>query len=41
MRLGQPLPRSRFPAVLALVIGAGAVLLLVLLLVNGLDLEEL
>ena len=30
MRLGQPLPRSRFPAILALVIGAGAVLLLVL-----------
>jgi putative membrane protein len=30
MRLGRPLPRSRFPAILALVIGAGAVLLLVL-----------
>jgi inner membrane protein YidH len=30
MRLGRPLPRSRFPAVLALVIGAGAVLMLVL-----------
>jgi putative membrane protein len=35
MRLGQPLPPSRFPAVLALVIGAGAVLLLVLVLVSG------
>ena len=41
MRLGQPLPRSRFPAVLALVIGLGALALLVLLLANGLDLEEL
>jgi putative membrane protein len=36
MRLGQPLPRSRFPAVLALVIGAGAVALLVAVLVSGL-----
>jgi hypothetical protein len=30
MRLGQPLPPSRFPAVLALLIGAGAVVLLAL-----------
>ncbi len=29
MRLGQPLPRSRFPAVLALTVGLGAVLLVV------------
>lgn len=36
MRLGRPLPRSRFPAVLALVIGAGAVALLVVVLVSGL-----
>lgn len=28
MRLGRPLPASRFPAVLALLIGAGAVVLL-------------
>jgi inner membrane protein YidH len=36
MRLGRPLPRSRFPALLALVIGAGAVALLVVVLVSGL-----
>jgi putative membrane protein len=35
MRLGQPLPASRFPALLALVIGAGAVALLVVVLVSG------
>src|SRR5258705_1214214 len=35
MRLGQPLPRSRFPAILALVIGAGAVALLIGVLVSG------
>jgi putative membrane protein len=35
MRLGRPLPPSRFPAVLALVIGAGAVLLLVLVVASG------
>jgi putative membrane protein len=35
MRLGRPLPRSRFPAILALLIGAGAVLLLVLVLLSG------
>ena len=35
MRLGQPLPPSRFPAILALVIGAGAVLLLVLVVASG------
>ena len=36
MRLKQPLPRSRFPATLALVIGSGAALLLVLVLSTGL-----
>jgi len=36
MRLGQPLPRSRFPATLALVIGAGGVLLLGLVITSGL-----
>jgi len=36
MRLRQPLPRSRFPATLALVIGAGAVLLLILVVTSGL-----
>lgn len=36
MRLGQPLPRSRFPAILGLVIGLGAVVMLVLVLVSGL-----
>ncbi len=35
MRLGQPLPRSRFPAVLALVTAAGAVVLLVLVFAAG------
>jgi putative membrane protein len=35
MRLGQPLPRSRFPAILALVIGAGAVLMLILVLTSA------
>ena len=28
MRLGEPLPPSRFPAALALIVGAGAVVLL-------------
>jgi putative membrane protein len=36
MRLGQPLPRSLFPAILALAIGVGAVVLLVLVLASGL-----
>jgi putative membrane protein len=36
MRLGEPLPRSRFPAVLALVIGVGTVALLVLVILTGL-----
>jgi putative membrane protein len=36
MRLGQPLPPSRFPAILALVIGLGAVVLLALILMSGL-----
>jgi putative membrane protein len=35
MRLGQPLPASRFPAVLALVIFLGAVLLLVAIIIPG------
>jgi putative membrane protein len=37
MRLGQPLPASRFPAVLALAIGAGALVLLVAVVTNGLS----
>ena len=32
MRLGRPLPASRFPGVLAVVVGAGALLLVVALL---------
>jgi putative membrane protein len=36
MRLGQPLPPSRFPAILGLVIGVGAVILLALVLIAGL-----
>jgi putative membrane protein len=32
MRAGQPLPRSRFPAVLALLIGTGSAVLIVLVL---------
>jgi putative membrane protein len=35
MRVGAPLPRSRFPAFLALTIAAGAILLAVLILVSG------
>jgi putative membrane protein len=35
MRLQQPLPPSRFPATLSLVIGSGAALLLVLILSSG------
>jgi putative membrane protein len=35
MRLGRPLPRSRFPAALALVIGTGALLLLILIIFSG------
>jgi inner membrane protein YidH len=35
MRLGEPLPRSRFPAILSLSIGAGAVVLLVLVITTG------
>ena len=35
MRVGAPLPRSRFPAFLALTIGAGALILAVLILVSG------
>jgi putative membrane protein len=36
IRLGQPLPRSRFPAVLAVLIGLGSAALLVLVLSAGL-----
>jgi putative membrane protein len=36
MRLGQPLPRSRFPAILALVIAIGALGLLVVVATSGL-----
>jgi putative membrane protein len=36
MRLGQPLPRSRFPAILALVIALGAAVLLILVVASGL-----
>jgi putative membrane protein len=35
MRLGHPLPRSRFPAVLALVIGLGAAFLIAVVLITG------
>ncbi|PWR08703.1 hypothetical protein DKT68_15045 [Micromonospora acroterricola] len=35
IRLGQELPASRFPAVLALAVGAGAVLLVVAVLVRA------
>ena len=38
MRLGRPLPRSRFPAILGLVIGLGGAVLLVVVLVSGLRL---
>jgi putative membrane protein len=36
MRLGQELPGSKFPAVLAIVVAAGAILLIVLVLVRAL-----
>jgi len=36
MRLGQALPRSRFPAVLSLILAGGAVVLLIVLLFSGL-----
>jgi putative membrane protein len=35
MRVDAPLPRSRFPAFLALTIAAGAILLAILILVSG------
>ncbi len=35
MRLGEPLPASRFPAILALVLFLGSVLLLVAIIVPG------
>jgi hypothetical protein len=35
MRLGHPLPRSRFPAALAIVICVGALALLVVVIANG------
>jgi putative membrane protein len=35
MRLGQPLPPSRFPAVLAIAVGVGALLLVVANLLPG------
>lgn len=34
IRLGEPLPRSRFPAVLSLIVAAGALTLLVVVLVS-------
>lgn len=37
MRLGEPLPPSRFPAALALLIATGAVLLLVLVFAEGMQ----
>jgi putative membrane protein len=37
MRLGKPLPPSRFPAALALVIAAGAAVLLGLVLLSGMN----
>jgi inner membrane protein YidH len=36
MRLGQPLPPSRFPAILGLLIGLGALVLLAFVLISGL-----
>jgi putative membrane protein len=36
MRLGQDLPVSRFPAVLALIVAAGAVLLVVAVVIQAL-----
>src|SRR5262249_62063975 len=35
IRLGKPLPRSRFPAILAVIIATGALVVLVLILVSG------
>jgi inner membrane protein YidH len=35
IRLGEPLPRSRFPAVLAIIIGVGSAALLALILISG------
>jgi putative membrane protein len=35
MRLGEPLPASRFPAALGLIIGVGAVVLLVVIIWTG------
>jgi putative membrane protein len=35
MRLGEPLPASRFPAVLAIALGLGAVLLLIAIIMPG------
>jgi putative membrane protein len=35
MRTGQPLPASRFPALLALLVGAGALALLVAIILPG------
>jgi putative membrane protein len=35
MRLGQPLPASRFPAILALAVGLGALALLVAIILPG------
>lgn len=35
MRLGQPLPTSRFPALLSLILGTGSIVLLALLLITG------
>jgi hypothetical protein len=37
MRLGQPLPPSRFPALLALAIAVGAAVLLVAIVTGGLQ----
>lgn len=37
MRLGQPLPPSRFPAILALSVGLGSVLLLIAIILPGPD----
>ncbi|MFI5931440.1 YidH family protein [Actinoplanes sp. NPDC051494] len=37
MRLGTDLPRSRFPAILALVVAAGAILLVIAVLIKALQ----
>ena len=35
IRMGQPLPRSRFPAILALAVALGGIVIFILVLVSG------